>query len=193
MNILDVAQNGIKAGARLVRVTLCKCPAKDEMTLSIADDGCGMDEETRQKALDPFYTSRSTRKVGLGLPFLQMAAELAGGSFALESEPGVGTEVRASFRLSHIDLAPLGDMGQTIAQLAAASEDCDILFAARVEDGEEKSFAGREAAFTGREAGFTFDTREARELLGGVSLAEAAVMVFVTDYVNEHFQALWGA
>lgn len=177
MNILDVAQNGVKAGAHLIQITLKKRPAADEMVLSIRDDGCGMDEATAQRALDPFYTSRATRKVGLGLPFLKMAAEMAGGSLTIESAPGVGTEVRAGFMLSHIDLAPLGDMGQTISQLAAASEECDIRFTARVRNGEEKSF--------------TFDTREAKELLGGVSLAEAAVMVFIKGYVNEHFDALW--
>lgn len=177
MNILDVAQNGVSAGATLLEISLRKDLAEGKMRLAIRDNGSGMDEATLQKAVDPFFTTRTTRGVGLGLPFLKMAAEMAGGDFAIDSAPGRGTEVRAGFALSHIDLAPLGDIGQTLAMLAAANPECDLLFTATVANGEEKEF--------------TFDSRDARELLGGVPLSQPEVMVFVKDYVNEHFTALW--
>lgn len=177
MNILDVAQNGVSAGAHLLEVALCRDDGADRMRLSIKDDGSGMDEETQKRAADPFYTTRTTRSVGLGLPFLKMAAELAGGGFALDSAPGRGTEVKADFALSHIDLAPMGDIGQTIAMLAAADPDCEVRFTACRQNGGEENFV--------------FDTRDAKELLGDVSLGAPEVMLFIQEYVNEHFDALW--
>ena len=103
MNILDVAENSTRAGASLVQITVDVQPDLDRLTVIIADDGCGMTKEQVERVTDPFYTSRTTRKVGLGVPFFKLAAESTGGSFSIESEPGKGTTVTAVFTLNHID------------------------------------------------------------------------------------------
>ena len=117
LNILDVAENSTRAGASLVQITVDVQPDLDRLTVIIADDGCGMTKEQVERVTDPFYTSRTTRKVGLGVPFFKLAAENTGGSFSIESEPGKGTTVTAVFTLNHIDRMPLGDMTATIQTL----------------------------------------------------------------------------
>lgn len=173
MNILDVAQNSVRAGASLICIGLTADAKADTLLLTIEDNGCGMDEETAARALDPFYTTRTTRKIGLGLPFLKMAAEQTGGNLHLDSNPGKGTTVRALFGLSHIDLMPLGDMGGTMSALVQASPDIDFVF-----------------CYTRDKSDFTFDTREVREILGDVPLSDAAVAVFLRSYVAEHIEAV---
>ncbi len=173
MNILDVAQNAVKAGATLCEIELREDSAQNTLRLVIRDNGCGMDEALLKTVTDPFVTSRSTRKVGLGLPFLKMAAEQTGGGVEIQSEVGKGTEVRALFTLNHIDLMPLGDIGATLASLCAGSPDMDFVFLYEVD--------GRP---------FTFNTREVREMLGDVSFSEAAVALFIKEYINEHAEAV---
>ena len=173
MNILDIAENSVAAGARRVELSLCEDTAQNTLAFTIRDDGRGMDEEMVKSVTDPFVTTRTTRKVGLGLPFLKMAAEQTGGSLHIESEPGRGTTVSASFTLGHIDLMPLGNLGETMAALVASSPEIDFLFSYQK---DAQSFA--------------FDTREARELLGDVSLSEPAVAVFIKEYINEHMGAI---
>ena len=103
LNILDVAENSTRAGASLVQITVDVQPEADKLTVIITDDGCGMTPEQIRQVTDPFYTSRTTRKVGLGVPFFKFAAESTGGSFSIESEPGKGTMVTAVFTLNHRD------------------------------------------------------------------------------------------
>ena len=117
LNILDVAENSTKAGAALVTITVDADFEADQLTVSIEDNGCGMTPEQVERVTDPFFTSRTTRKVGLGVPFFKYAAESTGGSFQIESTIGVGTTVTATFTLSHIDRMPLGDINSTIHTL----------------------------------------------------------------------------
>ncbi len=168
MNILDVAENAVRAGASLVEISLRQDSSENRLLLTIADNGSGMDAETLRRVVDPFYTTRTTRKVGLGVPFLKMASEMAGGSFSIESSLGEGTTVAASFQADHIDLAPLGDIGSTISALVAGSPDIDFIFLYQ-KDG----------------AAFSFDTRQARDILGDVPLSDASVALFVRDHVSE--------
>ncbi|MFV0411720.1 MAG: ATP-binding protein [Oscillospiraceae bacterium] len=173
MNILDIAENSVRAGAGLIEIRLVQDTEKALQTLVIADNGKGMSPEMVQRVTDPFCTTRTTRKVGLGLPFLKMAAEMAGGSLTIHSEEGRGTVVTATFALGHIDLMPLGDMAATLAALVQCNPAIDFVYTFR-RDAEE----------------FAFDTREAREILGGVPLSEPAVAVFVREYIAEHMQAI---
>ncbi len=173
MNILDVAQNAVKAGASLCEISLRERESEGLLRLCICDDGCGMDMATQQKVTDPFYTTRTTRKVGLGLPFLKMAAEQTGGRFCLSSTPGQGTCVAASFVLGHIDLMPLGDMGATLSALSAGSPHMDFSFLFEKEDGRR----------------YFYCSKKLREILGDVSFEEPAVAGFITEYVNEHLAA----
>ena len=127
--------------------------AADTLTITIEDNGCGMTKEQVSHVTDPFFTTRTTRKIGLGVPFFKMAAESTGGSFAIQSEPGTGTKVTAVFGLSHIDRMPLGDMSMTVHNLMVYHEEVDFRY---------------RYACDGRE--FVLDTREMKEMLGDVPL-----------------------
>jgi signal transduction histidine kinase len=168
MNILDIAENSVRARATLVQICLEQITAEDLQTLTVTDNGDGMDAATAARVTDPFTTTRTTRKVGLGLPFLQMAARQTGGDLTIESAPGEGATVIATFGLSHIDLMPLGDIGGTVAALAQAGQAVDFTF-----------------RFSRDGRAFSFDTREIRRILDGVPLGEPAVAVFIREHVAE--------
>lgn len=173
LNILDIAENSVKAGATLVRVLI---EAKDGvLTIEIADDGCGMDAEFLARVTDPFTTTRTTRKVGMGIPLFKMSAEMAGGTFSIKSEKGKGTAVRATFVLDHIDRAPLGDLADTVVALIGGDSAPDFVFDVRV-NGKR----------------FVFDTRELKAELDGVPVGEADVLVFVRDMIKENLKDIGG-
>ncbi len=169
LNILDVAQNSISAGAALTEITVDIDSKADTLTVCINDNGCGMNEEQVKAVTDPFYTTRKTRKIGLGVPFFKTAAENTGGSFTITSEVGVGTKVKAVFGLSHIDRMPLGDMTFTVHTLVTLNCDIDFLYRYSV-DGKS----------------FTLDTREFREILGGVPFNVPEVSDYIKSYLTEN-------
>ena len=169
LNILDVAENSTRAGASLVQITVDVQPEADKLTVIIADDGCGMTPEQIRQVTDPFYTSRTTRKVGLGVPFFKFAAESTGGSFSIGSEPGRGTMVTAVFTLNHIDRMPLGDMTSTIHALIQGHPATDFLYVYRCGKKE-----------------FSLDTREMRAILGDVPLTAPEISSYLKDYLTEN-------
>jgi hypothetical protein len=128
LHILDIAENSTRAGARHVCIHLNEDPEHDLLTLEITDDGGGMDKDTRAKALDPFYTTKKVRRVGLGLPMLAQAAESAGGQLVLHSEPGQGTRLKVTFGLGHIDRQPLGDAAGVMVTLIAGNPEIDFTY-----------------------------------------------------------------
>jgi len=128
LHILDVAENSVRAGATRVEIRLEEDPKRDLMRLEIIDNGSGMDEPMRQAVLSPFTTSRTERRVGLGLPLLAQAAREAQGDCEIESAPGQGTRVAATFRPGHIDCKPLGDLGETAVALAIGHPTVDFQF-----------------------------------------------------------------
>lgn len=169
LNILDVAENSTRAGAKLVRIAVEADFPSDLLTISICDDGCGMDEEQVKQVTDPFFTSRTTRKVGLGVPFFKYAAESTGGSFNISSVPGRGTDVTATFVLSHIDRMPLGDITATIHTLIVCHPDTDFIYTYRY---NEKSF--------------TLDTRQFREILGDLPFDSPEISSYIMEYLTEN-------
>ena len=170
LNILDVVQNSVKAGAKLTTLECLVDTKADTLTVIIDDDGCGMTKEQVEAVTDPFFTTRTTRKVGLGVPFFKMAAESTGGSFDMVSEKGVGTKVTCIFVLSSIDRMPLGDMVTTVHMLVTQSGDMDLVYHYRVDDNE-----------------FTLDTREFKEILGtDVSFSEPEVSAYIKDFLKEN-------
>lgn len=176
LNILDVAQNSVRAEAKNITVEIVEDSQKDIMTIRIADDGCGMTQEQLSHVTDPFFTTRTTRKVGLGVPFFKMAAEMAEGSFSIQSEIGKGTQVDASFKLSHIDRMPLGDIGSTMAILICANEHINISYIHKVD--------GRT---------FEVSTASFQEILDGVSLNNPQISQFIGEYMKENIDALYEA
>lgn len=128
LHILDIAENSIRANARNINIMLKEDQNEDLLTLSILDDGDGMDEKAKELAMNPFYTSKKGKKVGLGLAFLAQSAEETGGVMKIESEPGKGTRVVATFSLGHIDRKPLGDLSETIRCLKVTHPELNITF-----------------------------------------------------------------
>ena len=173
LNILDVAQNSISAGARQIQIGVSVCGTEDALEVTIDDDGRGMTPEQASAAADPFFTTRTTRKVGLGLPFLKMAAEMTGGSFKIESQPGKGTKITAAFGLTNIDRMPIGDMASTMTTLIGPNPDLDFIFRYSVD-----------------ERVFVMDTREMRSTLDGIPLCAPEVLAFISEFINENIDAL---
>lgn len=175
LNILDVAENSVKAGAALTKICVAADFKENRLTVKISDNGCGMNEEQVKRVVDPFYTTRTTRKVGLGVPFFKEAAELTGGSFKIVSALGQGTCVTAVFVLDSIDRMPLGDICATVHTLVTMHPECDFIFTYQV-----------------NENAFTLDTREFREILGGISFAQPEVSCYIRDYLKENTAEVTG-
>ena len=135
LHILDVVENSVAASARAIEIAIAEDTTADRLSLEIRDDGDGMDEAVRAKALDPFFSTRTTRRIGLGLPLLAQAARDTGGDLTLESAPGEGTTVRAVFGLSHPDRKPLGDIAASLVAILAGRPQLEVRYEYR-RDGE---------------------------------------------------------
>lgn len=175
LNVMDVAQNSIRAEAKLVAITVNESDKNDRLSISIEDNGCGMTEEQVKKVVDPFFTTRTTRKVGLGIPLFKLSAEQTGGSFDIKSQVGKGTVTKASYVKSHVDMTPLGDINSTIEILIRCNPDTDFVFTHSTDNGS-----------------FTLDTRELREILGDVSLDTPDVLEWINQYLEEQTQIIFG-
>jgi anti-sigma regulatory factor (Ser/Thr protein kinase) len=174
LNVLDIVENSVKAGASNVHISIV---AKSNLlTITIKDDGKGMDEEFLKRVTDPFTTTRTTRKVGMGIPLFKMAAEMAGGQFSVTSKKGVGTTVTATFELDHIDRMPLGNMGETMSTLLNDDFPTDYVLYVSVDDNQ-----------------YEFDTKELRDQLDGVPVNEPEILLFVKDMINENITHIGGA
>lgn len=135
LHILDIAENSIEAKAHRVTIRIEECLSKDLLVLEISDDGRGMSPQLLARALDPFFTTKRTKRIGLGIPLLAQAARAAGGKMTLRSQPGRGMKVRATFRLSHIDLQPLGDMAETLSVLMVGHPDVHFRYTHKADAG----------------------------------------------------------
>ncbi|MBN1477882.1 sensor histidine kinase [Candidatus Sumerlaeota bacterium] len=167
-HILDIAENSVRAHASLVVIRLQERPSEDLLRLEIIDNGEGMSEEMRRQVLSPFTTSRTERRVGLGLALLAQAAREAGGDCRVESTPFHGTRIVADFRLSHIDLKPIGDLGETMLVLAVGHSDTD--FALEIERGGGLR---------------RFDTQEIRASLGDAPLCSPTGLRVLRGHLGE--------
>ncbi len=121
LHILDIAENAIRAGAKKIMIELLEDQSNDRFTLSIEDDGKGMDKKTVNRVMDPFFTTKGGKEVGLGLALLSQAAQEADGELKIDSEEGTGTKVTAVFQLSHPDMKPIGDIFATMMALVAGN------------------------------------------------------------------------
>lgn len=178
LNVLDVAQNSLSAGASLVEITVAYTIQLEDIWLdiTIADNGWGMDEATAARVADPFFTTRTTRGVGLGIPLFKMAAELTGGSFSLQSAVGEGTTVSAHILASHIDAMPLGDMAATYVSLVQTNPQRDFVYLYSVSVAQRPEINQE----------FTSDTRQFKEILEGVPLDIPSVLSFIKAYIEDN-------
>lgn len=175
LNILDVAQNSITAGASLIIVEVNENTVDRTLLIGIYDNGKGMSEKQVRSVIDPFFTTRTTRKVGMGIPLFKMAAEQTGGRLEIKSELGIGTEVRAYFKTDSVDFTPLGDVPSTIQMLITMNTDRDFVYKLTV-NGKE----------------FIADTREIKAILGDVPLDTYEVSQWLKDFITENTHELYG-
>ena len=176
LNILDIAQNSISANATVIEIDVIEDYIADQITIRVKDNGKGMNEDFLKTVDNPFITTRTTRKIGLGISFLKEAAEITGGRVEITSEVGVGTTITALFVLSHIDRQPIGNIAETIITLVSLNPDIDFNFRYKVNEEE-----------------FIFSTQEVKEQIGeDTSLNSPPIVIFLTEYVNEHIQNLTG-
>ena len=174
LNILDIAQNSIVAGASLTEILVKEDTVRNELLIGIYDNGKGMTEEQVRNVQDPFFTTRTTRKVGMGIPLFKMAAEQTGGSFTITSQVGVGTKVEALFKTDSIDFTPLGDMASTISTIVCMNEDKYFIYTRKVDDRE-----------------FKFSSADIKTILEGVPLSEPSVINWVEGYISEQTEQLF--
>ncbi len=175
LHILDIGENSITAGASLIQITINENSEENTLFLKIQDNGTGLDEETRKKVLDPFYTTKGSKRIGLGLPLLAQAAREAGGELTLRSEAGKGTTVLARFVLDHIDRKPLGNIAETLVTLIAAKGREVDIFYRHFKNGKD----------------FLVDTREIKEGLQDVPITSPEVLNFLKDAVNNGLKDLF--
>jgi anti-sigma regulatory factor (Ser/Thr protein kinase) len=175
LHIMDIMQNSAAAKASMIRVSLAADPQAGTLTAMIEDNGCGMDSELLETVTDPFSTTRTTRRVGLGIPLLKASCERSGGSFDIASVKGKGTTVTAVFAADHIDRPVLGDLAGVITDMAASMPEADIQL--RLECGERQ---------------FGFSSAEAARMLGDVPLSEFSVVKWLREYINEGIIEIFG-
>lgn len=169
LHILDIVNNSVKAEASLISVTVEEAKKENLLKITIEDNGCGMDEAFLKEVLDPFRTTRTTRKVGMGLSLFKAAAENTGGGLTISSEKYVGTKVEVWFTYDHIDRQPLGDMAETMLTLISGNECIDFVYTHAVNENV-----------------FCVDTREIKKILGDeISLGSPEIVMWLKDYIGE--------
>ena len=171
MHVMDILQNSTRAKAKNITLEIIESIKDDTMTILFVDDGCGMDENMVKNVTDPFFTTRTTRKVGLGLPLLKQNAERSGGYMTIESEVGKGTSVKAVFGLTNIDRPPMGDMPSTVVFTAAANPDIHFYF-----------------HYNTDKIDYVFDTDEVNEALEGVPINNPEIIDYLCEMIKENMQ-----
>lgn len=177
LNVLDITENSVKAGATLISIELTE--RDNLLSITVTDNGCGMSEETVRTVTDPFYTTRTTRRVGLGIPLFKFAAEQTGGGITIESKQktdGVedhGTVVNAIFHTDHIDFTPLGDIISTLVTLIQGHPNIDFVFTHKTDRGEVE-----------------LDTRELRAVLEDTPLDTFEVLIWIRESLKEQYEVI---
>ncbi len=173
LHILDIVQNSVSAGAKTVTIEVVEDVDDNIYSITISDDGKGINKEDVEKVTDPFYTTRTTRKVGLGLPLLKQNAELAGGYFSLDTEVGKGTKVTAVFQHNHIDRPIMGDIAGVVVLNVASYQNIRWIYVHKTNISEYK-----------------FDSLEIKEVLGDLDINQTKVIKFLKEMINENLSAI---
>ena len=176
LHILDIVQNSIKANATLIEIDINEDVKNNLLTIQIIDNGCGMDKDFLSDVVNPFRTTRTTRKVGLGLSLFKNACELTGGKFEITSQLGNGTNVKAVLVYDSIDRQPIGDMASTISTIIGTNDKINYIYTHRFNQNS-----------------FEFSTSEIRKVLGEeISLGEIDVLKWIEGYITEEIENLYG-
>ena len=173
LNILDIVQNSIRAKADLISIRIDESAGKDQYLITINDNGTGIPEEILENVTDPFVTTRTRRRMGLGLALLKYHAEIAGGVLKIASVPDEGTEVSAAFTFSHIDRQPLGDISGVLVILIAGNPDINFTYRHCTDTGE-----------------YIFDTSETKEFLEVGNLNDSGLLKEIKNMINENLHEI---
>lgn len=173
LHILDIAENSIKAGSTLITIMIDENGKSNSLTIEICDNGKGMSKVMTAKAKNPFITSRTERKVGLGLSLLEQSAIAAGGKLTVDSEEGKGTKVKAVFLYDHVDRKPIGNISETLIALLANSKEPEIIYKHKKNDNE-----------------FMFDSVEIKKALGLSSLKDSKILFELKELINSKLKEI---
>lgn len=184
LHLLDIAENSVAADAKVIQIGVDEDLNWDRLKLSVEDDGRGMDEELVQRVIDPFVTSRTTRKVGLGIPLLKAAAEACNGYLRINSALGRGTRLEAEFQRSHIDRMPLGDVAGTMLSLVVGWPKIHWIFKYRVNAASNGSSNGSSNG-NGHWTEYEFDDEPIKQELGDVPMTEPSILAFIRESLQE--------
>lgn len=175
MHLMDIAQNSIVAGASKISIIIQVCDIRKMLYFEVIDNGKGMEKDFLRKVTDPFKTTRTTRRVGLGIPLLKQSAEMAGGELRLDSEPGKGTKIQASFKVDHIDRIPIGDIPGTLTLLISANKSITWI-----------------VEFKYKNADFLLDTDQINEVLDGVQIDNKNVLEWIQNTISQGINSVFG-
>lgn len=173
-HIMDIAQNSVRACASHIDISIEESLHKNIFAFTIKDNGCGMSPDIVSKVTDPFYTNRTVRKVGLGIPLLKQNAEATGGYITINSKEGEGTTICASFSHEHLDRPPAGDIPGTIVLLIAANPEREISYSYHTDKGE-----------------FSISTSEIKEVLGEVPINDPEIIQALRQMIQENSKELY--
>ncbi len=168
MYCLDIATNSVKAKASVIKISMINSEKDNLLSLMIEDNGCGMDAKTLQKVVDPFYTTRTTRRVGLGVSFFKNLADMCEGEFNITSTVNVGTHIKVTLKKNHWDTPPIGNLSETVSTLIQMDDTIQWIFEYSSDDGV-----------------FVLDTNKIKDILDGVSLKEPKILIWIKEYVDE--------
>ncbi|MDD2583968.1 MAG: ATP-binding protein [Bacteroidales bacterium] len=173
LHIIDIIQNSLSAGASLIKLTIKEKSSENLLFIEIEDNGKGMSQQQISKLDDPFFTSRTTRRVGMGIPLFRDSARQSGGSLVVTSELGKGTKVTATFELNNIDCPPLGEIANSFVLMVSANPNVNFLFKYFVEESE-----------------YVFDTVEVNEVLDGLPINSPSVIRMLTEMIDANIEDL---
>ncbi|MFA8299907.1 MAG: ATP-binding protein [Hyphomicrobiales bacterium] len=174
MHIMDIVQNSTRAKAKLIEIYIVESEKKNQLDIVIKDDGMGMDKDMLDNVTDPFTTSRTSRKVGMGLPLFKQSAEQSNGNLSISSQKGVGTIVNVEFELNHFDRPPMGDMAEAISMIITGNPDFDFVYS-HITDKDE----------------YVVDSREVKEAIDGVPISSPDVYNLMKEMIGENLKELY--
>lgn len=173
LHILDIVNNSTRAGAKLVSISIHEDEENDRLYINICDDGSGISDEDLTNICDPYFTTRTTRKVGMGIPLFRMSAEACDGIFSISSTLGEGTQVHAAYQLSHVDRPPLGDIAGILYLLSIGTHNCEFIYRHQNPNGM-----------------FEYDSRSVKEIMQDIPLQHPEVRKEIVHFIRQGLETL---
>ena len=171
LHILDILQNSIRAQADLIELSIIEDLTENTFKIIIKDNGKGMDDKIAENAIDPFFTTRKTRNVGLGLSLLKQNAERTGGYLKLNSEIDKGTNLEVMFKHDSIDRPVLGDIAGVICLTSTSNQNIDFIYHHKTDSGK-----------------YSYKTKEIKNILKDINISDPEIMRYLKSMINENLE-----